>query len=65
MRRKFYLDDFGLIRTDYEDGYLHHGLMLYRNDDEIDVTLSREDDKLAIRFNGEIDQHDEYSIIYN
>ena len=41
MRRKFYLDDFGLIRTDYEDGYLHHGLMLYRNDDEIDVTLSR------------------------
>lgn len=65
MRRKFYLDDFGLIRTDYEDGYLHHGLMLYRNNDEIDVTLSREDDKLAIRFNGEIDQHDEYSIIYN
>ena len=56
MRRKFYLDDFGLIRTEYEDGYLHHGLMLYRNDDEIDVTLKNKDNiKIVYSFmNGEV-----------
>ena len=64
MARKFYLDDFGLIKTKYEEGYINNGLKVFKNDEEISHHLSRDNDRLLIYFDVEISQHDEFFVIY-
>ena len=64
MARKFYLDDFGLIKTKYEEGYINNGLKVFKNDEEISHHLSRDNDRLLIYFDVEISQHDEFFVVY-
>ena len=64
MARKFYLDDFGLIKTKYEEGYINNGLKLYQNDEELECDLIRDNDRLLIQFETRILQHDEFFVAY-
>lgn len=63
MKRNFYLDDFNLITTKFNEELLNSKIKLLKNGEEIKIKIDNDEEKILITFNEDARHSDHFCVV--